>query len=129
MFVITSVAKQIGLGMPFLETPKTGFSTAVIDFVFPIIQRDTLLFIRSYFTSFNQVQNCSLLNIFLLQQILDGFLSYFPATIRQCSKTIVSAAVEIYNRVGKDLLPTPSKCHYTFNLRDLSQCFQGVYRI
>lgn len=39
---------------------------------------------------------------------------------------MVNAAVEIYERIAKDLLPTPAKSHYVFNLRDLSKCIQGI---
>ena len=39
---------------------------------------------------------------------------------------IVTAAVEIYFRMSTDLLPTPAKAHYIFNLRDLSKLVQGV---
>lgn len=39
---------------------------------------------------------------------------------------MVNAAVEIYERIARDLLPTPAKSHYVFNLRDLSKCIQGV---
>ena len=42
------------------------------------------------------------------------------------SVAIVSAAVEIYGRMSTDLLPTPAKSHYIFNLRDLSKLIQGV---
>lgn len=35
-------------------------------------------------------------------------------------------SVEIYGRLSTDLLPTPAKSHYIFNLRDLSKCIQGT---
>lgn len=38
----------------------------------------------------------------------------------------VSFSVEIYVRMSTDLLPTPAKSHYVFNLRDLSKCIQGL---
>lgn len=63
-----------------------------------------------------------------LQAILDGFLSEFPEEVKNCSTQIVNAAVEIYNRLSLDLLPTPAKSHYVFNLRDLSKCVQGGRR-
>ena len=62
---------------------------------------------------------------FIWQQILAGFLMDFPTSVRQCTEPIVSAAVEIYGRMSTDLLPTPAKSHYVFNLRDLSKCIQG----
>ncbi|XP_069845209.1 dynein axonemal heavy chain 6 isoform X1 [Dipodomys merriami] len=62
----------------------------------------------------------------IFQAILNGFLSDFPPAVRQTSSNIVEAAVEIYNRMSVDLLPTPAKSHYVFNLRDLSKCVQGI---
>lgn len=32
----------------------------------------------------------------------------------------------VYHRVKTDLLPTPSKSHYTFNLREIWKVFQGI---
>ncbi|XP_055452394.1 dynein axonemal heavy chain 6 [Psammomys obesus] len=62
----------------------------------------------------------------IFQAILNGFLIDFPPPVRQTSSNIVEAAVEIYNRMSVDLLPTPAKSHYVFNLRDLSKCVQGI---
>lgn len=61
-----------------------------------------------------------------MQAILRGFLNDFPNSVRDLSETIVGASVEIYDRISTDLLPTPAKSHYVFNLRDLSKCVQGV---
>ena len=60
-----------------------------------------------------------------LQAILNGFFHDFPQAVKQAAEAIVGAAVEIYNRMSAELLPTPAKSHYVFNLRDLSKCVQG----
>jgi len=39
---------------------------------------------------------------------------------------IVNATIEIYNSIREELLPTPTKSHYTYNMRDLSKVFQGI---
>ncbi|XP_063073303.1 dynein axonemal heavy chain 6 [Engraulis encrasicolus] len=62
----------------------------------------------------------------IFKAILGGFLNEFPVTVKQCAGSIVDAAVEIYHRMSVDLLPTPAKSHYVFNLRDLSKCVQGM---
>ncbi|KAL4640265.1 dynein heavy chain 6, axonemal [Arapaima gigas] len=62
----------------------------------------------------------------IFKAILSGFLMDFPLAVKQMASSIVDAAVEIYNRMSVDLLPTPAKSHYVFNLRDLSKCVQGM---
>nr|XP_035128016.2 dynein axonemal heavy chain 6 isoform X3 [Callithrix jacchus] len=63
----------------------------------------------------------------IFQAILNGFLSDFPPAVKQTASSIVEASVEIYNRMSVDLLPTPAKSHYIFNLRDLSKCVQDKH--
>ncbi|KAM7536598.1 hypothetical protein Aperf_G00000086397 [Anoplocephala perfoliata] len=58
--------------------------------------------------------------------ILNGFMSSFPQGLRPLGDSIVNGAVEVYGRLAAELLPTPAKSHYVFNLRDLSKCIQGV---
>ena len=46
--------------------------------------------------------------------------------IKGLCSDIVSSTVQIYDQITTQLLPTPAKSHYTFNLRDLSKVFQGM---
>uniref|UniRef100_A0A667W9Y7 Dynein axonemal heavy chain 6 n=1 Tax=Myripristis murdjan TaxID=586833 RepID=A0A667W9Y7_9TELE len=62
----------------------------------------------------------------IFKAILTGFLSEFSQEVKHSAGKIVDAAVEIYHRMSVDLLPTPAKSHYVFNLRDLSKCVQGI---
>lgn len=57
-----------------------------------------------------------------------GFLTFneFSQNVIEIGDRIVNATIEIYNRIAIDLLPTPEKSHYIFNLRDLSKCVQGI---
>ena len=41
---------------------------------------------------------------------------------------VVDSTIEVYNSIREQLLPTPSKPHYTFNLRDVARVIQGVMR-
>ena len=51
----------------------------------------------------------------------------FPVAIRALSTPITSATMELYERIIRDLPPTPSKFHYIFNLRDLSRIYHGLF--
>jgi dynein heavy chain, axonemal len=53
------------------------------------------------------------------------FEAFFPPTMKAVIEPICAASLQIYHRCLKELLPTPSKSHYTFNLRDLARIFQG----
>ena len=49
-----------------------------------------------------------------------------PTEIQALSKPITTATMELYQRIVRDLPPTPSKFHYIFNLRDLSRIYHGL---
>ena len=58
--------------------------------------------------------------------ICDWFLCDFGSSIKKMGDKLVDATTELYDLVGQELLPTPLKSHYTYNLRDLSKVFQGI---
>ena len=52
-----------------------------------------------------------------------------PDDVRSKGVSVVKATIEIYNTIRRELLPTPAKSHYTYNMRDLSKVFQGVQMV
>jgi dynein heavy chain len=62
----------------------------------------------------------------IFKSIVEGFLKPFASEIRTSCEAIVNSSIEIYHRMCTELLPTPAKSHYTFNLRDLSKVVQGI---
>ena len=50
-------------------------------------------------------------------------------SIEQSAQPIVKSSVMTYLKIRADLKPSPSKSHYTFNLRDLSKIVQGILQV
>jgi dynein heavy chain len=67
----------------------------------------------------------------IFKSILRGYLTYDNNTSKYASTSdeLIKASVNIYQAIRTQLLPTPSKCHYTFNLRDLSKVVQGMLQM
>jgi dynein heavy chain len=53
-------------------------------------------------------------------------LNKFDEVIQQLTNHIVDSSCDVYGTICSQLLPTPAKSHYTFNLRDVAKVFQGV---
>ena len=45
----------------------------------------------------------------------------FLNDVKEQREALVNASIGIYHSMSKTMLPTPTKIHYTFNLRDLAQ--------
>ncbi|CAI5792110.1 dynein heavy chain 3, axonemal [Podarcis lilfordi] len=54
------------------------------------------------------------------------FSKGFEATFLRLGKMMVHATMNIYKMAVENFLPTPSKSHYVFNLRDFSRVIRGV---
>ncbi|KAI9224346.1 dynein heavy chain and region D6 of dynein motor-domain-containing protein [Blastocladiella britannica] len=87
----------------------------------PITQRLTRHF---NLLSFVEMDDTSLSHIFTT--ILSTITATRTDWTADLSKKIVGGCIHIYNTLRQELLPTPSKSHYTYNLRDMSKVFQGM---
>ncbi|XP_059505480.1 dynein axonemal heavy chain 1 [Stegostoma tigrinum] len=75
------------------------------------------------YLSFIEMDDKSKLKIF--STILDSWL-YDAEEVKLMKEPLVAATIKVYSTITSQLLPTPAKSHYTFNLRDLSKVFQGI---
>eukprot|EP00439_Symbiodinium_sp_Y106_P068404 s1229_g11.t1 len=62
----------------------------------------------------------------IFQTVLQWYLAKFPSQVGALSGHVVRATVDIYHSISANMLPTPAKSHYTFNLRDLAKVNQGI---
>ena len=75
--------------------------------------------------SFNEFDDDTLTLIF--RTIVDHTIDdQFPGDVRNARNCVVEATLKTYREAMLNLLPTPSKSHYTFNLRDFSRVISGV---
>ena len=81
-------------------------------------------FLRYFnFVSFPELDDAAMKQIFNV--VLQTFVkAYLPPDLLDVVHPMVDATIELYNVIGKELLPTPSKPHYTFNLRDVASVIQ-----
>jgi dynein heavy chain len=76
--------------------------------------------------SFTELEDSSKFTIF--STIVASWLGSFK-NAETLIPQLVHSTTAIYNTITTELLPTPAKSHYTFNLRDLSKVFQGMLMV
>ncbi|XP_013412698.1 dynein heavy chain 2, axonemal [Lingula anatina] len=55
-------------------------------------------------------------------------LQDFEEEVKPIGDVVTQATLELYQAIVGRFLPTPTKIHYLFNLRDISKVFQGMLR-
>lgn len=62
----------------------------------------------------------------IFSSLMANFYKRFTEPVRNAQPQLIEAVLKVYDKVREELLPTPSKSHYTFNLRDIWRVFQGL---
>ncbi|XP_039551458.1 dynein heavy chain 12, axonemal [Passer montanus] len=79
--------------------------------------------------SINSFSDETMIRIFSTVVALYLKMNEFPPDFSTIGNQIVTATLEVYKKAIKNLLPTPAKSHYTFNLRDFSRVIHGCLLI
>ena len=62
------------------------------------------------------------------EKILNTYISDFDDEIKPLCPLLIKATIGVYKNVSEGFLPTPTKAHYLFNLRDMAKVVQGMTR-
>lgn len=65
----------------------------------------------------------------VLKQFFQAANPPFKPKILLMDQPLVQGTLNLYRDMVSKMLPTPTKSHYTFNLRDVSKVFQGLLRM
>ena len=64
----------------------------------------------------------------IYKTIADTKFSPFSEEIKSLTDVMALSTITLFGNVSAKFLPTPSKSHYSFNMRDISKVFEGLYQ-
>lgn len=62
----------------------------------------------------------------IFNSVLAFWLGRFSGSVAGACQSVVKSTITMYEDISAEMLPTPAKSHYTFNLRDLSKVHLGI---
>ncbi|XP_013921881.1 PREDICTED: dynein heavy chain 14, axonemal [Thamnophis sirtalis] len=68
----------------------------------------------------------SLQRIFQVRLGTYFYINRFLVEVQKCTDYLTCCSIALYYRMLYKMLPTPAKCHYIFNLRDLFKVLEGL---
>jgi len=66
---------------------------------------------------------------YIFKTMLSNHFDNFEDDIQQMALPLTQASTKLFQSMAENFKPTPSKCHYVFNLRDIAKVTQGVMQI
>jgi len=80
---------------------------------------------RHYSTlAYSDLSDVSIKHIFAI--ISKHFFAVFDPTVQEILPKMIDCTITVFKQALNDLLPTPAKSHYLFNLRDIWKVFLGL---
>ena len=85
--------------------------------------------LKRLFFSFNMapISNRSIENIY--GRIIEQLFKKYPAEVANMRQYLIEATINVWELAARKLLPTPTKFHYGFNIRELARVFGGIARV
>ena len=73
------------------------------------------------------ISNRSIENIY--GRIIEVLFKKYTAEVSNMRGYLIEATIAVWEAAARKLLPTPTKFHYAFNIRELARVFGGIARV